>query len=53
VADVFDALTAERPYRGPMPVSQALSIMERDLGTAFDGDCFAALTKSMKIAEAA
>ena len=43
VADVFDALTAERPYRAAMPVAQALAIMEKDLGKAFDPMCFAAL----------
>ncbi len=53
VADVFDALTAERPYRGPMPVSVALSIMEKDVGTAFDADCFAALHRSVGTAIAA
>jgi HD-GYP domain-containing protein (c-di-GMP phosphodiesterase class II) len=53
VADVFDALTAERPYRGPMTISDALALMARDVGTAFDADCFAALTRAMKVAEAA
>lgn len=43
VADVFDALTADRPYRKAMPIPKALDIMRADLGTAFDPDCFAAL----------
>lgn len=43
VADVFDALTAERPYRAAMPTQKALAIMENDLGTAFDSRCFSAL----------
>ncbi|MEM8541668.1 MAG: HD domain-containing phosphohydrolase [Pseudomonadota bacterium] len=43
VADIFDALTAERPYRGPMPEEQALSIMEETVGTEIDGECFSAL----------
>jgi HD-GYP domain-containing protein (c-di-GMP phosphodiesterase class II) len=43
VADIFDALTAERPYRGAMPVSKALEILRGDVGTAVDGGCFAAL----------
>lgn len=38
-ADVFDALTAKRPYRDAMPVDEALEIMERDSGTAFDARC--------------
>jgi HD-GYP domain-containing protein (c-di-GMP phosphodiesterase class II) len=53
VADVFDALTADRPYRKAMPVSQALSIMEKDVGTAFDADCFAALQRALASAEIA
>ncbi len=52
LADIFDALTAERPYRGPMPVSQALGIMEKDVGRALDGDGFAALIRSMNKADA-
>jgi HD-GYP domain-containing protein (c-di-GMP phosphodiesterase class II) len=43
VADFFDALTADRPYRAAMTVPQALAIMEREVGTAIDADCFAAL----------
>lgn len=34
-ADVYDALTARRPYRDPMPPDDALGIMGRDVGTAF------------------
>ncbi len=43
VADFFDALTADRPYRPAMPVDQALSIMACEVGSAIDGDCFDAL----------
>lgn len=43
VADIFDALTAERPYRGPMPEEQALSIMGESVGTEIDGECYSAL----------
>lgn len=42
-ADIFDAITAERPYRGPVPVSDCLDIMRRDRGTAVDGACLEAL----------
>ncbi|MFN8120840.1 MAG: HD domain-containing phosphohydrolase [Thermoleophilia bacterium] len=35
VADVFDALTANRPYRDGMSVADALMIMRKDRGTAF------------------
>ena len=33
VADVFDALTADRPYRAAMPVDQALAIVREQAGT--------------------
>lgn len=46
-ADIFDALTAERPYRGAMPVGKALSIMTEDLGTAIDPVCFDALRSAL------
>ena len=45
VADIFDALTAERPYRGPMPVADAVALMARDRGTGIDPDCFDALCR--------
>lgn len=47
VADVFDALSAERPYRGAMPISKAHSILEKDIGSAFDAECVAALKRSL------
>lgn len=43
VADIFDAITAERPYRGPIPVDQAISMMEKERGAAIDGACLDAL----------
>jgi len=42
-ADVFDALTAKRPYRDAMPAADALKIMRKEEGTAFDFSCLAAL----------
>lgn len=48
VADVFDALTADRPYREAMPIDQALTIMRADLGTAFDPKVFAALEQALE-----
>ncbi len=42
-ADICDALTAERPYRGPMPPAEALALMERDRDRAIDGACLDAL----------
>lgn len=47
VADIFDALTATRPYRGPLPVSKAFEIMRGDVGSAIDENCFAALERAM------
>lgn len=46
-ADIFDAITAERPYRGAVPIPQTLEMMARTVGTAIDADCFAALKKAM------
>ena len=43
-ADVFDALTAERPYRAAMTTDEALGIMRREEGSAFDPRCLEALT---------
>lgn len=51
VADVFDALTADRPYRAAMPLDKALGIMRADLGTAFDPTCFAALERALATIE--
>ena len=42
-ADVFDALTAERPYRGALPLKEVYAIMDKDAGAALDEDCIAAL----------
>lgn len=46
-ADVFDALTADRPYRAAMPIAKALAIMDGDVGTALDPDCVNALKRSL------
>jgi HD-GYP domain-containing protein (c-di-GMP phosphodiesterase class II) len=42
-ADIFDAITAERPYRGAMPIEKTLSIMQESVGTAIDLACFESL----------
>lgn len=47
VADVFDALTADRPYRAAMPIPKALAIMRAEVGTSFDPGCFAALERAL------
>jgi HD-GYP domain-containing protein (c-di-GMP phosphodiesterase class II) len=46
-ADIFDALTAARPYRGPMPISKALGIMRDMIGTQIDSACFAGLETAL------
>jgi HD-GYP domain-containing protein (c-di-GMP phosphodiesterase class II) len=48
VADIFDALTADRPYRPAMSIDRALSIMAQDLDTAIDRTCFEALMHALQ-----
>ncbi len=43
VADVYEALTADRPYRGPLPVGEALAIIDRDVPHKLDADARSAL----------
>jgi len=45
VADVCEALTADRPYRDGMPWEKARSILREGVGTAFCGDCVEALER--------
>ena len=47
-ADVFDALTADRPYRAAMPVSKALSILGEGAGTSHDPACIEALERAIR-----
>lgn len=46
-ADIFDAITAERPYRGAIAVPRALEMMAENLGSAIDPACFDALKRSL------
>lgn len=43
VADVFEALTATRPYRGGLPWDQAWAILAQGRGRAYDGAVLDAL----------
>ncbi len=43
VADVYDALTADRVYREAWPAERALGLLDEDTGSAFDAACVAAL----------
>jgi HD-GYP domain-containing protein (c-di-GMP phosphodiesterase class II) len=47
-ADIFDAITAERPYRGAIPIPKTLEMMAENLGTAIDERCFAALKRALE-----
>jgi HD-GYP domain-containing protein (c-di-GMP phosphodiesterase class II) len=42
-ADIFDAISAQRPYRNAVPVDKTLAIMAETVGTALDPICFEAL----------
>lgn len=46
-ADIFDAITAERPYRGAIPIPKTLEMMAENLGTAIDERCFDALKQAL------
>jgi len=43
VADIAEALSAERPYRGPLDPATVVEIMSRDAGTKIDATVFRAL----------
>jgi HD-GYP domain-containing protein (c-di-GMP phosphodiesterase class II) len=46
-ADVFDALTAERPYRPPIPPGQALAMIRASQGDHLDPACIDALERAL------
>ena len=48
VADVFEALTADRPYRGPLPPEEALGIIDRDVPDRLDADVRDALEEHLE-----
>ncbi|MEO9595985.1 HD domain-containing phosphohydrolase [Rhodopirellula bahusiensis] len=48
VADVFDALSAERPYKKAMPREKCFSILEEGRGTHFDPDVLDAFFECTK-----
>ena len=53
VADVYDALSAERPYRPRIPQDEALDIMRLEVGDGLCPDAFRALTVYLEKAHSA
>jgi HD-GYP domain-containing protein (c-di-GMP phosphodiesterase class II) len=45
IADAFEALTAERPYRKALAPFSALQVMYQDLSHGFDPELFTAFVK--------
>ena len=51
VADVFDALTSVRPYKGAIPNHKALKIMQKGSGIHFDPEIFDLFSQNMREVE--
>src|SRR5262245_43963292 len=51
VADAFDAMTSDRPYRRALSVQSALRELEQGAGTQFDADVVACLMRLQKQGE--
>lgn len=51
IADIFDALTADRPYRAAIPVDEALKIMHSLGGNVLDNEYLAILDEVVKEGE--
>ena len=49
VADVYDALTSSRPYRGSMQPSEAIEYIMGSIGTAFDYDAVDSFIRKLEI----
>jgi len=48
VADAFEAITADRPYRMHRSADAAMVELERNAGTQFDPGCVAALGRVVR-----
>ena len=48
-ADIYDALTAVRPYRPALPAEVALRLMEQDRGRGLRDDCLDALLEVLGV----
>jgi len=53
VADVFEAMTADRPYRAPMAPEIALALMRKSAGSHLAADVIAALSDGRALLKAA
>jgi putative nucleotidyltransferase with HDIG domain len=47
VADIFDALSAKRPYRDAVPLEKVFTIIRKESAHAFDRTCIEALEQSV------
>ncbi|MFN2197898.1 MAG: HD domain-containing phosphohydrolase [Anaerolineales bacterium] len=48
VADVFDAMTSDRPYRKALPIQEVFEYMREVAGKHLDGDCVEALIRAYR-----
>jgi diguanylate cyclase (GGDEF)-like protein len=53
VADAYEAMTADRPYRRALPLEHARAELERGAGTQFDADIVAVFERILDRTEAA
>lgn len=49
VADIYEALTADRPYRAGLSSDKALAILEQERGTKLDADAIDALSACARV----
>lgn len=47
IADVFDALTSQRPYKAPFSLEHALTLMSAEVGQHFDPQIFAVFRETI------
>ncbi len=45
VADIYEAMSAKRPYRDAMPWEKIYDVMSNESGLGIDPDCFRALVR--------
>ena len=51
ICDVFDAITAARPYREAIAIPRALEMMHESVDSALDAECFQALIRVVEALE--